>query len=262
MADFFNPPTASPVFTGTVTFPDGSTWNTSGLTMAVGKTIAAQAVTATTLALGGAAIGTNALAWTGTANGSGALTIGSTFTAPSASLSGSTALSFAAAGADILDSLGGNRLRLGAAANQILFFNNTGPKGVILDFSTDGIWNFLQRDGATKAPITAGAATFNGAFSTSTPTTVTAATHTTAATDTTLIYNFAGTVTETLPAAASFSGRQLYLRTITANTVVSASANVVPLAGGASGTAILAATAGKWALLQSDGANWQIMAAN
>jgi hypothetical protein len=36
----------------------------------------------------------------------------------------------------------------------------------------------------------------------------------------------------------------------------------VPLAGGAAGTAILAATAGKWADISSDGTNWVIMASN
>jgi hypothetical protein len=51
-------------------------------------------------------------------------------------------------------------------------------------------------------------------------------------------------------------------KTITANTVVSASSNVVPLAGGSAGTAILPATDGAWATLVSDGTNWIIMQAN
>lgn len=92
--------------------------------------------------------------------------------------------------------------------------------------------------------------------------TITAATDTVGVTDSSLIFNYAGTVTETLPSPALYKGRILRLRTITANTVVSASANVVPLAGGAAGTAILAATAGKWCDLQSDGTNYQIMAGN
>jgi len=79
---------------------------------------------------------------------------------------------------------------------------------------------------------------------------------------TSIIANYAGTTTLTLPAAASYPGRILEVRTIQAQTVVSAASNVVPLAGGAAGTAILAATAGKWAKLQSDGANWQTMMAN
>lgn len=90
--------------------------------------------------------------------------------------------------------------------------------------------------------------------------TETAATHTLAATTTHLIANRAGTITVTLPAASSFPNRVVWIRTITANTVVSASSNVVPRAGGAAGTAILAATAGNWAMLVSDATNWQIQA--
>ena len=83
-----------------------------------------------------------------------------------------------------------------------------------------------------------------------------------AVTENNLINNKSGaTCTVTLPTASSFSGRQILIKTIQAQTVVSASSNVVPLAGGAAGTAILAATAGKWALLISDGTNWIIMAA-
>jgi hypothetical protein len=77
-----------------------------------------------------------------------------------------------------------------------------------------------------------------------------------------LIANKASTLTVTFPAAASFSGREIMIKTIQAQTVVSASSNVVPLVGGAAGTAILAATAGKWASLVSDGTNWVIMQGN
>lgn len=76
------------------------------------------------------------------------------------------------------------------------------------------------------------------------------------------ISNRAATNTVTLPAAASYTGREIMIKTIQAQAVVSASANVVPLVGGAAGTAILAATAGRWATLVSDGANWIIMQAN
>lgn len=96
---------------------------------------------------------------------------------------------------------------------------------------------------------------------------VTTATATIAGTQATLldksiICNFAGTVTLTLPSAVNNPGKTLYIRTITVNTVVSASSNVVPSVGGAAGTAILAATAGKWAKLRSDGTNWQVECAN
>ncbi|MCZ9885161.1 hypothetical protein NFJ07_25575, partial [Arthrobacter sp. B2a2-09] len=74
--------------------------------------------------------------------------------------------------------------------------------------------------------------------------------------------NGGATITVTLPSAATFPGREIMLKTIAAFTVVSASANVLPLAGGAAGTAILAATAGKYATLVSDGTDWVIMAGN
>lgn len=90
---------------------------------------------------------------------------------------------------------------------------------------------------------------------------ITAATYAVVDADFSLIANRAGTITLTLPAAASYTDRMLLVRTITANTVVSGASNVVPVAGGAAGTAILAGTAGKWAILQSDGTNWQIVAA-
>lgn len=80
--------------------------------------------------------------------------------------------------------------------------------------------------------------------------------------DASIIFNGGGTINLTLQNAASFPGRMLYVRTIAAQAVNSAGSNVVPLAGGAAGTGILTASAGKWAILQSDGANWQIMAAN
>jgi len=67
----------------------------------------------------------------------------------------------------------------------------------------------------------------------------------------------------TLPAAATYTGRELLIKNTTAATVTSASSNVVPLSGAqTASTAILAATAGKWALLVSNGTNWVIMASN
>jgi len=80
--------------------------------------------------------------------------------------------------------------------------------------------------------------------------------------DASLIFNGGAGITVTLPSASITRGRQILMKTIAAFTVVSASGNVVPLAGGGAGTAILAAVAGRWALLESDGTNWVIMAAN
>lgn len=77
-----------------------------------------------------------------------------------------------------------------------------------------------------------------------------------------LICNGTASITVTLPTASAWTGREIMLKTIAAFTVVSASSNVVPLAGGAASTAILAATTGKYATLVSDGTNWIIMQAN
>jgi hypothetical protein len=65
--------------------------------------------------------------------------------------------------------------------------------------------------------------------------------------------------TVTLPDAVSYPGRIITMKTRTAFTVISASSNVKPRATDTEGTAILAATAGAWATLVSDGSFWIIM---
>src|SRR6185437_15193552 len=80
--------------------------------------------------------------------------------------------------------------------------------------------------------------------------------------DSTIICNKGSSMTLTLPAPATYTGRWLYVKTIQAFTVVSASSNVRPSTSQTAGTAILAATAGKWAALQSDGTDWVIMMSN
>lgn len=94
------------------------------------------------------------------------------------------------------------------------------------------------------------------------PNVQTAATYTVLPTDAEITANVAGTLTLTLPAPAISVGRVIPIRTTANQAVVSASSNVVPLVGGAAGTAILAATAGKWARLVSDGTSWQIGSSN
>ncbi|HKR17658.1 hypothetical protein [Rhizorhapis sp.] len=77
-----------------------------------------------------------------------------------------------------------------------------------------------------------------------------------------LINNKSGSsCTVTLPNAAQWPGREIVITNRQAQTVVSASSNVVPIAGGAAGTAILPATAGSWCTLVSDGTVWQTMQA-
>lgn len=67
------------------------------------------------------------------------------------------------------------------------------------------------------------------------------------------------TLTVTLPAAASYSGREINFKNLKAYTVISASSNVEPIDSTVAGTAILPAIVGAWATLVSDGTNWIIM---
>jgi hypothetical protein len=89
---------------------------------------------------------------------------------------------------------------------------------------------------------------------------VAAATYTVLASDS-VMYASVNT-TLTLPAAAGANGRMLIIKNVGAFSVVSASANVIPQIGGVAVTAILPATAGKWAMIQSNGSNWEIMMSN
>ena len=102
----------------------------------------------------------------------------------------------------------------------------------------------------------------NGSFGLNAPVTVTT-NYTVADNANFIISNRAATNTLTLPAAASNTGRVLYVSNIGgAFAVVSASSNVIPRAGGAASTAILPVTDGAWAMLVCDGTNWIIMASS
>jgi len=93
----------------------------------------------------------------------------------------------------------------------------------------------------------------------SAPVTATA-NYTVTATDVWVINNKTGsTQTITLPAPSTNTGRVLTIQNYQAQTVVSASSNVVPQGGGAAGTAILAASVGDSATLVSNGTNWVMM---
>jgi hypothetical protein len=83
---------------------------------------------------------------------------------------------------------------------------------------------------------------------------------TVAANETWLINNKSGsTCTVTLPSAATYTGRYLTFKNMQAQTLVSASSNVVPIDSTSAGTAILLAVVGNWATMVSDGTNWIIM---
>jgi hypothetical protein len=78
-----------------------------------------------------------------------------------------------------------------------------------------------------------------------------------AATETHIINNKASGCVGTL--SGGWAGRELFVNNEQAQTLTSASSNVVPKAGGAAGTAILPATDGAWAFLVHNGTNWKIM---
>lgn len=81
-----------------------------------------------------------------------------------------------------------------------------------------------------------------------------------ATTDVWIINNKSGSsCTATLPTASSYSGRVLYFQNYQAQTLVSASSNVVPVGGGAAATSILLASAGDQCTLVSNGTNWIMM---
>jgi hypothetical protein len=101
----------------------------------------------------------------------------------------------------------------------------------------------------------------NGSFSAKSPSTISAATYTVAATDYSLRFTTTN-CTVTLPAASSFPGRILIMNTITANSVTSNTSNVIPLGSNTAGTAILAATLGKFTMIQSNGTNWVTLMSN
>lgn len=139
-------------------------------------------------------------------------------------------------------------------SHNLYWRNNSNTADVpVIGLDTNNIIN-LGGSGVSGTKV-------NTWFGATVPVVSSAVTYTVGFTDNYLIFNGSG-CTVTLPSAGSFAGRIIKLKTTTAFTVISASSNVVPLTGGAAGTAILSATLGKWAELVSDGANWQIMAGN
>lgn len=156
---------------------------------------------------------------------------------------------YAAVGAKIIDPNNGSE------DGQLLFYTVTaGSLGAPLILQAGVMVGTVSADpGAGHLAVQYGIAT--GA-----PVTKTGTSSTIASTETSVIFNASGTHTVTLPAASSFTGRWLYLKTRAAQTVNSASSNVKPLGTDTAGTAILTANAGRWAFLQSDGTNWVIMA--
>jgi len=177
-------------------------------------------------------VSANGLAGTSSGGATPALTLSTTITGL---LKGNgTAISAATSGTDYAPATSGTSILYGNGSGG---FSNV-TVGTGLTFSAGTLL------AATSAPITK------------------TADFTVGAGETWFINNKSGsTCTVTLPTPSTNTGRQLNFKNYQAQTLVSASSNVVGLAGGAAATAILAASTGDWAALVSDGTNWIIMQA-
>ena len=74
----------------------------------------------------------------------------------------------------------------------------------------------------------------------------------------------AANVSVTLPSGSAYIGRTVFVKNLSGTyTLISASSNVKPRTSNTAATAILAASAGAWAILVcEDGTNWVVMAGN
>jgi hypothetical protein len=78
-----------------------------------------------------------------------------------------------------------------------------------------------------------------------------------------VVMNYSGgTLTVTLPDASEFPNRHIYFSNLSGGAINSASSNVNPQNGGATGTAIVGATAGKWAHLFAIPPYWTVIGSN
>jgi hypothetical protein len=175
-------------------------------------------------------VSANGLAGTSSGGATPALTLSTTITGL---LKGNgTAISAATSGTDYAPATSGT---------SILYGNGSGG------FSNVTVGSGLSFSAGTLAATTSAP---------SAPVTQTA-NFTVAATDVWSINNKSGsTCTVTLPTPSTNSGRVLYFQNYQTQALVSASSNVVPLAGGAAATSILLASSGDSATLVSDGTNW------
>ena len=132
-----------------------------------------------------------------------------------------------------------------------------GPTGVQGIQGLPGVAVYLEAPEAEEPMFTGGPTVpVNGSLTWSVPVTKTAD-FTLGVFETYVINNkAAATCTVTLPSASGYPGRPVSFINYKAFTLVSASSNVVPIAGGSAGTAILAASVGDTTTLISDGTNW------
>jgi hypothetical protein len=148
--------------------------------------------------------------------------------------------------------LKGNGTAISAATSGTDYAPATSGTSILYGNGSGGFSNVTVGSGLSFAAGTLAATT----SAPSAPVTQTA-NFTVAATDVWSINNKSGsTCTVTLPTPSTNSGRVLYFQNYQTQALVSASSNVVPLAGGAAATSILLASSGDSATLVSDGTNW------
>ena len=101
-----------------------------------------------------------------------------------------------------------------------------------------------------------------GPIALSVPVKVSATSYTVTTTDASIIFDTTANCNVVMPAAATYPGRILYVKTIAARTINSTSASIKPIDSNTAANNILTNVAGKFAMLQSDGNNWVIMMNN
>ena len=199
-------------------------------------------------------------------NGSGTISVANTgvlsFSAGTTGLTPSAATTGAVSLAGTLIAVNGGTGFSSYAVGDLLYANTTTTLAKLPDVATG---NALISGGVSTAPLwgkigltthVSGILPVANGGTISAPVTKTAD-FAIAATDLWLINNKSGsTCTVTLPAASAYSGRLLHFQNYQVQALVSASSNVVPIAGGAAGTSILVASSGDQATLVSDGTNW------
>ena len=102
----------------------------------------------------------------------------------------------------------------------------------------------------------------NGPIALSPPIIVTAAAYTVLDADSSIVFNTAANCNVVMPAAATYPGRILYVKTLAAMSINSTSTNIKPIGSNTGANSILTNTTGKFSMLQSDGVNWITMMNN
>lgn len=151
--------------------------------------------------------------------------------------------------------------------------NSINDKFQFLNFVSGATWNFVVVSGDVEtintyvpgrnpSSVLGENARFNGSAINSEPNVQTVDNYAVTAKDVTVIIDRASTTTVVLPIGSLFPGRRIRVVTRQAQAILSSQSNITPITGGAPTNAILAATAGKWADLESDGTYWVITASN